>query len=102
MREMDDRARGQQLRVCIRFAKEWPRSEPVEPVIGEDEALLQADYRSMDDVRKREILELAAWYVRHHPATDRADSLVVERPRLRLVVDNRAMGTTGGKREMTW
>jgi hypothetical protein len=101
-RTMDDRARRQNLRIGLRSAKDNPRSEPVEPVIATDEALLLADFGSMDDVRKREIRMLAAYLAEHYPATGRVEHPTVERPGLRLVIDNRSIRTIGGKREMTW
>lgn len=57
-RTMDDRAREQCVRDAERAAEDWPRSEPVEPVIEADEVLLLADYRSTDHDRKSDLLAL--------------------------------------------
>jgi hypothetical protein len=82
-RQMDDRARLQQLRVCVRFAKEWPRSEPVQPVIAADEALLLADYRSTDHDRKSDLLALSSYYASEYLGTDGVS--VAQGPTLRLI-----------------
>jgi hypothetical protein len=82
-RTMDDRARNEQLRICIRFAKDWPRSDPVEPVIEVDEALLLADYRSTDHDRKSDLLALSSYYASKYPGTDGAS--VARGPTLRLI-----------------
>jgi hypothetical protein len=82
-RQMDDRARLQQLRVCVRFAKLWPRPEPVEPVIEVDEVLLLANYRSTDHDRKSDLLALSSYYASKYPGTDGAS--VARGPTLRLI-----------------
>jgi hypothetical protein len=84
-RTMDDRARDQQLRICIRFAKEWPRSEPIEPVISTDETQLLADYRSTNHDRQYDLLALSSYYARKYPGTDGASLSRAPAPVLRLV-----------------
>jgi hypothetical protein len=84
-RTMDDRARDQQLRICIKFAQQWPRSEPVEPVIEEDEVLLLADYRSTDHDRKSDLLKLSNYYVRKYPGKDGVSVAPARAPVLRLI-----------------
>jgi hypothetical protein len=82
-RTMDDRAWSLQLRFGHRAAKEWPRSEPVEPVIEVDEVLLLADYRSTDHDRKSDLLALSSYYASKYPGTD--DVSVARGPMLRLI-----------------
>jgi hypothetical protein len=84
-RTMDDRARRMQLRLGLRAAKDWPRSEPVEPVIEEDEVLLLVDYRSTDHVRKSELLALSRYYASKYPGKDGVSVAPARAPVLRLI-----------------